>query len=442
MKLLPILLIVFFLSNCSFDNKSGIWKNENQYEVSENKDVFKEFQTLSASNNLFNEIVAIDKNYQFKLKPLEESSSWNEKFYSLSNNYKNFKYTNLNQLIFRGKKLTKYKLNNHLLFDGENIFASDTQGNLIVFSIEENKIMQKFNFYKKKYKKNKKKLNLILEKDIIYVTDNFGYFYAYNFKLKKLIWAKNYKIPFRSNIKLLKNKIITSDLNNNLYFLNKRNGEVFKLIPTEENKVKNEFINNISLTSESILFLNTYGTLYSIDNRSLRINWFLSLNKSVDINPNNLFKGSIVINDDNYIVVSSNKNLFIFDSKSGNLVHKKNFSAFLNPQISNNHLFLVTKNNLLISVDLISGKLIYSYDINEKISEYLKIKKKNVILKDLLILNNQIHIFLKNSFVLKFNVKGNLEEINKLPSKINSLPIIVESSILYSDTKNRISVVN
>ena len=61
MKLLPILLIVFFLSNCSFDNKSGIWKNENQFEVSENKDVFKEFQTLSASNNLFKEIVAIDK---------------------------------------------------------------------------------------------------------------------------------------------------------------------------------------------------------------------------------------------------------------------------------------------------------------------------------------------------------------------------------------------
>ena len=161
----------------------------------------------------------------------------------------------------------------------------------------------------------------------------------------------------------------------------------------------------------------------------------------MDINPNNLLK-EIVINDDNYIVVSSNKNLFILDSKSGNLIHKINFSAFLNPQISNNHLFLVTKNNLLISVDLISGKLIYSYDINEKISEYLKIKKKNVILKDLLILNNQIHIFLKNSFVLKFNVKGNLEEINKLPSKINSLPIIVESSILYSDTKNRISVVN
>ena len=236
--------------------------------------------------------------------------------------------------------------------------------------------------------------------------------------------------------------IITSDQNNNLYFLNKKNGELIKSIPTEENKVKNEFVNNISLTSESILFLNTYGTLYSVDNRNMRINWFFSLNKSIDINPNNLFKGSIVINDDNYIVVSSDKNLFVLELKSGNLIHKKNFSAFLNPQISNNHLFLVTKNNLLISVDLISGKLIYSYDINKKISEYLKIRKKNVILKDLLILNNQIHIFLKNSFVLKFNINGSLEKIDKLPSKINSLPIIAESSILYSDSKNRISVVN
>lgn len=442
MKLLSIFLIVFFLSNCSFDNKSGIWRNESKYEVTENKDVFKEFQTLSASNNLFKEIVAIDKNYKFRLKPQIENSNWNEKFYSLSNNYENFKYTNLNQLIFRGKKLTKYEQDNYLLFDGENIFTSDTKGNVIIFSIKDNKIIEKFNFYKKRYKKNKKKLNLILDKDVVYVTDNFGYFYAYNFNLKKLIWAKNYKIPFRSNIKLLKNIIITSDQNNNLYFLNKRNGEVIKSIPTEENKVKNEFVNNISLTSESILFLNTYGTLYSIDNRSLRINWFLNLNKSIDINPTNLFKGSIVVNDDNFIVVSSDKNLFILDIKSGNLIHQKNFSAFLNPQISNNHLFLITKNNLLISVDLISGKLIYSYDINKKISEYLKIKKKNVILKDLLILNDQIHIFLKNSFVLKFNINGSLEKINKLPSKINSFPIIAESSILYSDSKNRISVVN
>ena len=62
----------------------------------------------------------------------------------------------------------------------------------------------KFNFYKKKYKKIKKKLNFIIENGIIYVSDNIGYLYAFNYKTKKFLWAKNYKIPFRSNIKLKK----------------------------------------------------------------------------------------------------------------------------------------------------------------------------------------------------------------------------------------------
>ena len=30
MKILSIVFIIFFLSSCSFDNKSGIWKNSNE----------------------------------------------------------------------------------------------------------------------------------------------------------------------------------------------------------------------------------------------------------------------------------------------------------------------------------------------------------------------------------------------------------------------------
>ena len=38
------------------------------------------------------------------------------------------------------------------------------------------KNINKFNFYKKKYKKIKKNLNLIVENNIIYVSDNLGFF--------------------------------------------------------------------------------------------------------------------------------------------------------------------------------------------------------------------------------------------------------------------------
>ena len=76
---------------------------------------------------------------------------------------------------------------------------------------------------------------------------------------------------FESNEYILesKDKLILSNQNNHLYFINKNNGNILKLIPTEETVVKNKFINNISLDNESTFFLNTFGSLYSLDNNKL-----------------------------------------------------------------------------------------------------------------------------------------------------------------------------
>ena len=48
-------------------------------------------------------------------------------------------------------------------------------------------------------------------------------------------------------LKILKDKLIAANQNNNLYFFNKNNGEIIKRIPTEETLVKNKFINNLSI---------------------------------------------------------------------------------------------------------------------------------------------------------------------------------------------------
>ena len=59
----------------------------------------------------------------------------------------------------------------------------------------------------------------------------------------------------------------------------------------------------------------------------------------------------------------------------------KNFKPILKPIIVDNYLFLITENNLIISIDLSDNKIIYSYDINTKISDFLSIKKNRFILK-------------------------------------------------------------
>ena len=114
------------------------------------------------------------------------------------------------------------------------------------------KIILKFNFYKNKFKKLKKSINILIENNILYVSDNLGYLYAINYNEGKLLWAQNFKIPFRSNIKIVENKIITADQDNTLYILNKLNGTQIKFIPTEGTTIKNNFVNSLASKSNSI----------------------------------------------------------------------------------------------------------------------------------------------------------------------------------------------
>ena len=258
------------------------------------------------------------------------------------------------------------------------------------------------------------------------MSDNLGYLYSFDLDKNKILWAKNFKIPFRSNLKIFQDKLILSNQNNHLYFINKNNGDILKLIPTEETIVKNKFINNISLNNESTFFLNTFGSLYSLDNKKMQINWFINLNQNSNINPSDLFLGKKLINTKNKIIVTTNYFTYIIDNNTGSILYKKNFSSVIKPLIVDNYLFLISKNHFFISLDLNTGKIIYSFEINKKISEFLNVRKKKAEFKNILMLNNKIFVFLKNSYVMVLELSGNIEKITKLPFKLNSEPILIK----------------
>ena len=62
MKLFYALIILTLLQNCSFDNKTGIWKNDNIITKDE-KDSFEEFKTLSTEQEFFDKIISIKKKF-------------------------------------------------------------------------------------------------------------------------------------------------------------------------------------------------------------------------------------------------------------------------------------------------------------------------------------------------------------------------------------------
>ncbi len=442
MRLFCSLIILFLFNNCSFDNKTGIWKNEKE-DLNKESSLFKDFKTISVFKDSFNEIIILDEKTKIKISTPINNSEWKDIFYSFNNNSNNFQYDNKNLISTRSKKLSRSTTNDNILFSNDRLITSDENGNIIIFSVQENKIINKFNFYKKKFKNIRKKINLIIEKNIIYASDNIGYLYALNQKTGKLIWAKNYKVPFRSNLKIIDNKLITSSQNNDLYFFNKRNGDLIKFIPTEETVIKNQFINNISVTEEkNLLFLNTYGSLYSIDMRTMKIIWFINLNQSPDINPSNLFTSNEIVNSNNKILVSSNDRFFIIDKNTGSITGRFSFSPLIRPIINQNYVFLITKNNFLISLDLNTNQILYSSDIDNQISNFLNIKKKKTVIKSFMLINNEIFIFLKNSFILNFQSNGIIKSVKKLPAKLNSFPILIDKFIYFLNNKNKLITVS
>jgi len=149
MKIFLTSVILIILSSCSFDNKTGIWENSSVSNLKKEKR-FKDFETLYTKTKSFNSIVDLKDNLEINLDPIKSNLKWIDEYYDSSNNLANFSYKDLNELIFKSKRLSRYKTKDRLLYDNQKIIVNDDKGNIIVYSIENQQIILKYNFYKKK----------------------------------------------------------------------------------------------------------------------------------------------------------------------------------------------------------------------------------------------------------------------------------------------------
>ena len=155
MKLFYTVIFLFLLNACSFDNKTGIWNNENVISQKDD-DLFKDFKKISITEDVFDEIIIVKKDYDIKIDKSFKNLNWKDINYSRNNNTINFEYANENNLYLKSSKLTRGKINYFTLYDEKNFVISDERGSIIIFSTIENNIISKFNFYKKNTKELKR----------------------------------------------------------------------------------------------------------------------------------------------------------------------------------------------------------------------------------------------------------------------------------------------
>ena len=64
-----LIIVIFFLQNCSFDNKTGIWDN-NIEEKNNKNDLFKDFKKIDPQQKKFDQTIVADKSLKFNLSPM------------------------------------------------------------------------------------------------------------------------------------------------------------------------------------------------------------------------------------------------------------------------------------------------------------------------------------------------------------------------------------
>ena len=188
--------------------------------------------------------------------------------------------------------------------------------------------------------------------------------------------------------------------------------------------------------------MNTFGSLYSINNQNLEINWFSNLKRSFDLNPTDLFFSNPVIAFKDKIILSTDPYLYVLNIYNGSIIFKLPITSIVEPIVSGKNLFIITKDNLLVGINIDSGTIIYSVDIEQEIADFLDSKNKSIDIKSLSLANNNLLVFLNNSYLVSFRKNGKIEDIKKLKEKLGTFPIFIDKSILFLNNKNRLVVLN
>ena len=419
-----ILFILFiFLSNCSFDTKSGIWTEEKKIEklaknvskILEKKSVRKkEFSPnlkINVRKDLFNKSDELLNNLAIK--------DFNKDINKLSR----FKFSKIENFD---------RFEPELVFDGKNFIFFDDKGNLIKFD-DNFKIVWKKNFYSKQEKKQKPILTLSSIEKILVVFDNISKFYAVNIDTGNLIWSQTNKNPFNSQIKINNNKIYSIDMNNilrcislldgseiwkfkseNIFLkspkrnsiiidndrvfinnsvgdiiaINAENGSLLWQTPTQSSTIyENAFnlvLSDLVAQGDSLIFSNNRNEFYSLNLNNGLINWKQEVNSNV----RSIFYNDLIFS------VSNEGYFFVIDGKNGNIIRITDIFRVFGDKTrekikpvgfiaSYDKLMLSTNNGRLLTIDIASGKTesISKID-NEKISRPFVFNKKIILVKD------------------------------------------------------------
>ena len=441
-KYLIFLLFFSLLFNCSFDRKSGIWSGSEKEKVrlskieKTQKEILETIKVYS-SDTTFSEEILPKK--EVILSNPKQNLIWVMPGLNLQNNTSHIYLTSIKNKFLK-KKIGKNKFSISQIMQSplsinNNIIFSDDTGTIFNIS-NAGKVNWKKNIYKKVYKKIYKNLAFSIYNRVIYVADNIGFVYAVNLENGKVIWIKNHGIPFKSKIKVYKNKMYVIDQDNRLLSFNIKEGTKIWDVRTITSFIKSQTFLALAISKNGkLIMINSSGDLLKVDARKGSINWALNTTDTSFAHDTDFFKTSDAVIDKNNVIFSTASSIYSFKLDSGLINWKKNIGSTNTPVVDNDNIFFVTDNGYFLNINKNSGEITWSTNV----LKVLKKRKRKTNISGFIMGSGKIYITTFNGHLIVCSASsGKVEYSKKIADSINTSPIISNNSLLILTGNSRI----
>ncbi len=432
-KFLGIISLFVFITNCSLDQKSGIWTKTKKIEE-EKKLVLKE---------LFKEEKALDTEFNANLKIKLSAKLINNSFVNnFDNNNGRINYNgNLKNLSrFRFSKIDNLnQFEPEIVFNDDNLIFFDNKGSILKFN-NSSKLIWKKNYYSKPEKKLKPILYFANNKDTLIVADNIAKYYALNINTGKLLWSKNNSSPFNSQVKIYKNMFFVIDFENILRCYSLKDGTELWNIKTEKVFINSQKKLSLIIVDNKVYFNNSIGDISAVNINTGNLLWQTPTQSSKIYEDSFFLKTSDLIADNNSILFSNNKNeFFSLDIKTGTLNWQQKINSNLRSTLVDDMIFAISMEGFLIVIDTSTGKIIRITDIFKQFHKKKRLKIEPV---GFIVGSENIYLTTSHGRLIVIDIfTGKTKSMLKIDNEKISRPFVLNQN-LYIVKENSIIRLN
>jgi outer membrane protein assembly factor BamB len=432
MRIISLIFFILFIYNCT---------PKINLEVSIN-DLKKEGTLIYESKKNTSSIKKNIKNINtVSLYKKKKILNWNSPEYNASNLLVNADLAKHSFEFVKSGNFKKIKNNlykKNLLVTKKNIIYVDDHSFVHVLN-KDFSVSNKFQIYtKKEYKNFFFKFNLAIDKNTLFIADNFGTVLSYNLATKKIIWKNYLNTPFVSNLVFYKEAIFVTNANGKIYSFNSLNGKQNWSFEADSEYSKSYKAFQISINNDKVLFTNDAGIILCIDLKTKSLLWNKVLVPSENFAGLNVIKFSNLVIEKNYVYVLSNFSNFVkLDINNGNVLWSIMSNSVSRPLISDNNIVFVDKNLSTVIMDKISGKILFQKNLY--LDFKIKLDKNKKIINSLLLISDYFFIFANDGSLLKIN-SSDLSDIKyeMISNQISSNIAISSNDFFFIGDKNKI----